>query len=310
MPEVVPEVISESAGKAIRQVQKTERQETSAPVQDQPETHPEETRAPETTPPVQDKAAPQGTTTWAPVPDSNKPGSTRKKTPRRVEVVLSTGGYLAQANGGTVQGYGVPYNPGMPATKAHEGDTKAEGLTVPMLSRNRESTTESTHRQSVRLSLGVSYSFAPRWSVGTGVTYNVLRSDYSTESGTTVTNTTRHLHYLGIPLNLQFNFLEWRMLSLSLNAGGLWEAAVGSKLNTRSYVGEQLASSFQEFPQVTDFRWSVNAGVGVQYQLFRYGALFLQPGVIWHLPGNGEVESYYTVHPVSFDLTFGYRFTF
>lgn len=238
-------------------------------------------------------------------PEDRKPSRRPKKAPGRVSLQLSTGGYLAQAHAAS-SGYGVPSHPGMPG-----GFTKAgNDVNVWMLSRNRASDTESSHRQSLRLSLGVNYAFTPRWSVGTGLTYTVLRSDYSTVSGETTTNTTRHLYYLGIPLNLQWTAFRWRALSIGLNAGPLFQAAVGSRENTRSYIGDNHSENLVQNPQVKDFRWSVTAGVGVQYQLFRHGAVFLQPGFSWHLPGTGEIESYYSLHPLSFDFTFGYRFTF
>ena len=339
VPEVMPveasETVPESAAKAIRQVQKTVRQkasavetvaaagpvetaeptetvgtapETTAQVQNRPETHPEEAREPDpSAKPAQN--APGFEQSSTPKADSQRQRNSRRNADApRIQVTLGTGGFLANASGGTTRGYGIPYNPGMPMTTLTKADS--EPITVPMLGRNRESTTQSSHRQSVKLNIGISYSFAPRWSVGSGVTYTVLRSEYTTDSGNTVSKATRQLHYLGIPLNLQFMVFEWRELGIGVNAGGMWETAVGSRLNKMEYVGDELASESQEFPGVKDQRWSINGGVSLQYQLFRYGAIFVQPGVSWHIPGNNEVESYYTVHPVAFDFTLGYRFTF
>ena len=146
--------------------------------------------------------------------------------------------------------------------------------------------------------------------MGSGLTYTVLRSDYATVSGNTTTNTTRYLHYLGIPLQAQFKAFEWWRLSVNIDAGPVFEFAVGSKLDTRAYIGDQLTAESMERPAVKDLRWSLGAGVDVQYQLFTYGALFLQPGFSWHIPNGSELESYYTLHPFSFDFTFGFRFTF
>lgn len=298
--EVLAETLTETAAEPVREQNEpqtfTEVPEQPVREQNEPETL---TNVPEQ--PIREQNAPQ---TFTEVPDSftEKPKARTKSRRKRVELQLSTGAYLAQA-ASLSSGYGIPYSPGM--------DTKADSPspTVPMLSRNRPSTTEGSHRQSLRLSLGVSYAFAPRWSVGSGLTYTALRSDYATTSGNTVTYATRHLYYLGVPLQMQFNALEWKRLSVFVSAGALFETAVGSRLNTRAFIGEQQASESQQFPSVKDLRWSLTAGAGVQYQLFRYGALFLQPGFSWHIPNGGDVESYYSLHPCSFDLTFGYRFT-
>ena len=230
---------------------------------------------------------------------------TRKKKAGRVAVQFSTGAYLAQARSSS-SGFGIPVNPGIsPSFTKGWGD-----VNVYMLSQNRASVTESAHRQNIRLSLGVSYEFAPRWSIGTGLTYTSLRSDYNTDSGESSAHTVRHLYYLGVPITLQWQAFQWKALSINLNAGPLFEWAVGSRVNTQTYIGDQLSSQVVQTQAVKDPRWSLFAGVGVQYQLFRHGAIFLQPGISWHIPANNGVESYYSVHPLSPEFTFGYLFTF
>ncbi len=236
-------------------------------------------------------------------------GTTEREKPaskKKIQLRLSSGTYLAQAANELFNGYGVPYNPGMTiATKSGE-----EGeITVPMLSRNRESSTEARHRQLLRVQLGVTYPLSKRWSIGSGVSYSLLQSEYATVSGETRTQTTRQLHYLGVPLTAQFKAFEFKRLSILAEAGPMFEAAVGSKVWTQSYVGDMLASRQLEYPLVKDFRWSLNAGLSVQYQLFRHGAIFVQPGISWHFAGNGNVESVYSLRPLSFDFSFGFRFT-
>lgn len=229
----------------------------------------------------------------------------RKKKAGRVAVQFSSGAYLAQARSSS-SGFGIPAHPGLPPafTKAQDE------VNVYMLGRNKASETEVKHRQSLRLSLGVSYAFTPRWSIGTGLTYTSLRSDYETVSGEASTHTVRHLYYLGVPITLQWQAFQWKALSINLNAGPLFEWAVGSRENTQTFVSGKLLSQQEETRPVKDPRWSVFAGVGIQYQLFRYGALFLQPGISWHFPAGSGVESYYSAHPLSPEFTFGYRFTF
>ena len=236
-------------------------------------------------------------------------GTTEREKPaskKKIQLRLSSGTYLAQAANELFKGYGVPYNPGMTiATKSGE---KGE-ITVPMLSRNRESSTEARHRQLLRVQLGVTYPLSKRWSIGSGVSYSLLQSEYATVSGETRTQTARQLHYLGVPLTAQFKAFEFKRLSILAEAGPMFEAAVGSKVWTQSYVGDMLASRQLEYPLVKDFRWSLNAGLSVQYQLFRHGAIFVQPGISWHFAGNGNVESVYSLQPLSFDFSFGFRFT-
>ena len=255
----------------------------------------------------QKEPAPEKTEPAPVAPDPWPQAETAPRKRGKVRLSVTSGAYLAQAGVAVSQGYGIPSHPGMTMqTKAVQGG----GISVPMLSRNRASTTETSHRQSARLALGVEYAFTPRWSVATGLTYTVLRSDFQTFSGETSASTTRHLYYLGVPLTLQWKALEWNRLSINLSAGPMWETAVAARENTVSYIGSQKASEQEERPSIRDSHWSLNAGVGVQYQLLRYGAVFLQPGLSWHIPGSGAVESWYTAHPLSPDFTFGFKFTF
>jgi hypothetical protein len=179
-----------------------------------------------------------------------------------------------------------------------------------MLSRNRETTTEASHRRFPRISVGVSYEFAPRWSVGTGITYSALRSDYTALSGTTETRTERYLHYLGIPLNIQYRAWEWRGLSLYLSGGPMVETAVGARVETRSFVSGKPASEQWETLSCRDWFWSLNAGAGLQFKIARETALYLQPCLSWHIPGGYHIESSYTARPLSFELDFGVRWSF
>ena len=271
------------------------------PTENRPhETAPEKTPVPETLPQKPAKEEESFPANFGHT-EREKPAAKEK-----IQLRLSSGTYLAQAANELFKGYGVPYNPGMTiATKSGE-----EGeITVPMLSRNRESSTEARHRQLLRVQLGVTYPLSKRWSIGSGVSYSLLQSEYATVSGETRTQTTRQLHYLGVPLTAQFKAFEFKRLSILAEAGPMFEAAVGSKVWTQSYVGDMLASRQLEYPLVKDFRWSLNAGLSVQYQLFRHGAIFVQPGLSWHFAGNGNVESVYSLQPLNFDFSFGFRFT-
>ena len=262
---------------------------------------PEPAPEPELEPAVEPVPEPQP---WPePEQSARKP---RRKT-GRVEITVTSGGMLlAQAPGTVTKSYGVAYNPGM----GNAAPMVKSDITTRMLSRNRETTTESQHRRLPRISLSVSYEFIPRWSVGTGITYSSLRSDYTALSGTTETRTVRHLHYLGVPLNLQYRAWEWKGFSLYLSGGPMVERAVGARVETNSYVSGKLASEQQESISCKDWFWSFNAGAGLQFKLTRKGALYVQPGLSWHMPGGDHIESSYTARPLSFEMDFGARWTF
>ena len=222
----------------------------------------------------------------------------------RIGISVRSGGYLAQAASSVSTGYGVPYNLGIQTKSVNGGDP-----TIAMLSRNRASTTTETHRPGNRIGLGISYEFLPRWSLESGVSYTSLLSAYNTTSGLSVSDATRTVKYIGIPMNVQFRLLDKKRLCIYLSAGPMLETAVGGSVSTTSYISGKRSSDQYEPLDLNDLQWSFGSGAGVQLGISRHGALFAQPGFSWHFAGSGNVESYYTAHPFSWDLALGYRLT-
>ncbi|MBQ7751184.1 MAG: outer membrane beta-barrel protein [Bacteroidales bacterium] len=226
----------------------------------------------------------------------------RRQVPR-IQVGVSRTGYLAQAAVSTTSGVGIP----------SFAVTKADGTTAPglsMLSRNKTSTTEGTHTQSARLSLTLRVNLTSRWGIETGLVSSTLDSRFSTTVGNSLSETTRSIDYLGIPVYITYNLLEWKSLGLYLCGGPMYEFSVGTSTESRTYIGGTLTGSDVDNSPINDRQLSLNAAAGVQLKLFRRGALFLQGGGSYHFANDDSPESFYTERPFSPNLTVGYRFLF
>lgn len=246
-----------------------------------------------------------------PAPEKIEPASEKtvielKKSRRqapRIQVGVSRTGYLAQAAVSTTSGVGIP----------SFAVTKADGTTAPglsMLSRNKTSTTEGTHTQSARLSLTLRVNLTSRWGVETGLVSSTLDSRFSTTVGNSLSETTRSIDYLGIPVYITYNLLEWKSLGLYLCGGPMYEFSVGTSTESRTYIGGTMTGSDVDNSPINDRQLSLNAAAGVQLKLFRRGALFLQGGGSYHFANDDSPESFYTERPFSPNLTVGYRFLF
>ena len=216
------------------------------------------------------------------------------------------GNYMADAGNIVTKGYGIAYNPGMAGAQ-----TKSQGpaYVAPLMaaSRNRESTTIGSHRQYGQFFFGFSYSFTPHWSVETGRNITWLRSNYDSTSGLTSRYTSRDMQYDGIPVYVQYKALEWKGLGLILSAGPMIEACSSADVNTYTYVNSNPSSENKETVDCYDLRFSLHAGAAAQAKISNRSALFVQPGLAWHIPNGGEMESLYTVNPISWELSFGFR---
>lgn len=215
-----------------------------------------------------------------------------------LRLALRTEGCLSPSQSLTTTGYGLPSASGnLPGN-----------ISLRMVSRNKASTSQTEHSQSARLSLGVQYAFLPRLALESGLSLTTLQSHTTTVAGAAQTTSHQKMQYLGIPLMLHFDALQWRRLGLYLQAGPMFEWCVGTQVTENSELGDHQLDGSLNNQRVKDQVWSLQAAAGVQLKVFSHGALFIQPGFSYHFPGTGEVENYYTTHPAAFSLSFGYRF--
>ena len=227
----------------------------------------------------------------------------KTKKPLRLQAGFSATGLIAQNTSSVSSGYGIQ---GIPGTKSSSPSTTGSA-DISMLSRNKASTTTSTYSQSARLAIGLILGFQNGWGLETGIVSTTLRSESSTTSGRSESFTERRMNYVGIPLYLHWNALSWKIFDIYFCGGPMYETCVGTATRTDQYLdGSRTGNGFDRFP-IVDRRWSLNAGAGLQIRLSGSSALFAQPGFSWHFRGTADVDNYYSEHPASLGVTFGYR---
>ena len=243
------------------------------------------------------------------------PDIPRRVRPLKVQIGLSTTGYFGQIAMNTTAGVGFPESPGirpgaLQATKANSTAAATTTGVPKMLSRNKASTTDATHAQSLRTALGLAIDITDRWGVESGIVTSTLTSHFNTAAGDSREFTTRTMIYRGIPLYLRYNALNWQRFRLYLNAGPMYEYSARTSTNKDTYMGSKETGRDVDHTNIHDSIWSLNAGAGMQVRIFKHGALYVLPGVSYHFPSGSSVENFYTEHPLSFSVTFGYNFLF
>lgn len=155
-------------------------------------------------------------------------------------------------------------------------------ITVNTVSINRN----VRHHQPVKFGLSLRYQFDDRWSLESGLTYTLLVSDITTDVNGISSHSKQKLHYLGIPLNVGYQFWTDRKLGLYVSSGGT--------------IDKLLNGSGWQF--------SVNGSAGAEYTLGNRFSLYAEPGLGYYFPNNSELYTIYQDHPWNFNLTFGLRF--
>ena len=214
-------------------------------------------------------------------------------------------------------GAGVPGGPAsstfteyaMSAASRADGSRAASPMAA-LLSRNRTTTTIANHKMTFRAGFMVNVPLSRHFSVESGLLYTILSADITSVSGGIEAINKQRIHYLGIPLHAVYTPLSTRHFSCYISAGPMAEFSFRTDWKTAGSIDGVGTGSASGRLGKNDWLWSLEANAGVQWHPYSKGAFFLQPGISWHFPKEGAQESFYTVHPLAFTLSAGYRIFF
>lgn len=204
----------------------------------------------------------------------------------------NTGGIMAQSSPMLAEPYG-------PVTD----DFRFGTLDIVANSNPRE--IRYDHDYPIKAGLSVGYAFGGKWSVTTGVTYSFLRSTLKYSEGKSYGEGTQKLHYLGIPVSLNYDIVKNRRLTLYLSGGGEMQKLLDGKMTIRKEgTGSE---TINEGVSENSLQWSLHAALGAQYILGNGIGIYVEPGAEYHFDNGSCVMNYYKKHKTSFSLNLGIR---
>lgn len=169
---------------------------------------------------------------------------------------------------------------------------------------------DEEHNRPIRMSLSVDIPLTGALSLESGLTYSILRSTFTTSSGTRVSEDKQTLGYLGVPLNLKADLWRNDLFTVYGIGGGMVEKCVNAVANTYTTVGGEKNGTTKLQFNVKPLAWSVNASAGFQVNIPGSLGIYAEPGISYHFPDNTKVRSIYTEKPFDFVLSFGVRYSF
>uniref|UniRef100_UPI003FF1394D hypothetical protein n=1 Tax=Alistipes shahii TaxID=328814 RepID=UPI003FF1394D len=150
------------------------------------------------------------------------------------------------------------------------------------------------HHQPLSFGIAVRKEFAHGLSLESGVNYTLLRSDVRMQY--TSDDVAQKLHFIGVPLRFNWQFLERGRFSLYIGAGGMVEKCVSARLGSET-VDE---------PGV---QWSALAAVGAQYRVGGMVGLYFEPEGSYYFTETG-LRTSRTDSPLTLTLRLGVRLSF
>ena len=157
------------------------------------------------------------------------------------------------------------------------------------------------HKQPISFGLTLSYPLTKRLSLSTGAVYTKLSSDFLTIVQDHQIKRHQVLHYVGIPLNLQFSVWQWHGLEAYFAAGGQLDWNVAAQSNTDG-VDQKMDKDRAQ--------WSVGGSLGVQYHIVPQIGLYAEPGIRYYFNNGSSISNFYKDKPTNFNLQLGLRFDF
>ena len=157
------------------------------------------------------------------------------------------------------------------------------------------------HKQPISFGLTLSYPLTKRLSLSTGAVYTRLSSDFLTLAQNHQIKRHQVLHYVGIPLNLQFSVWQWHGLEAYLTAGGQVDWNVAAKANTDG-IDQKMDKDRAQ--------WSLGGSLGVQYHIVPQVGLYAEPGIRHYFNNGSSISNFYKDKPTNFNLQLGLRFDF
>ncbi len=198
-------------------------------------------------------------------------------------------------------------NPGSSANGdiAYSGD-KTEDILIANL--NDKVTSDVHHQQPLTFAVRAAYPLTGRLSVESGLDYTLLRSSFNYGGSKAYEQTDQTLHYLGIPLNLNYIALSFRRLDIGVSVGVMAEKCVYGKAVTDFVMGSHKERTTHTL-SVKGLQWSSGVSLSLQYNLARRVGLFMEPGLRYRYgtDRNTEVRSSYTQEPLRFSVAVGAR---
>ena len=154
------------------------------------------------------------------------------------------------------------------------------------------------YHQPISFGLTTNFPISSNLSVSSGVVYTRLSSEFTNIANSIVYEKKMTLHYIGIPLNVQYRVWQWHGLNVYATAGGQADFNVKVRLEADGQEQEMEKDRVQ---------WSVGGALGVQYNIIPQLGLYAEPGIKYYFDNGSSIRNYFKYRPTNFNLQIGLR---
>jgi hypothetical protein len=132
-----------------------------------------------------------------------------------------------------------------------------------------------SHKQPISVGITVERKIGSsgRFSVESGIVYSLLNSDVTSGNY----ELRQHIHYLGIPVAVKWNFVNAGRFTVYAEGGGMVEKSIAGRMENRD--NKKLNTGHFN---VKGFQYSLAANAGAEYKIYKNVGIYVQPGVSYY----------------------------
>jgi hypothetical protein len=132
-----------------------------------------------------------------------------------------------------------------------------------------------SHKQPISVGITVERKLGSRgrFSVESGIVYSLLNSDVTSGNY----ELRQHIHYLGIPVAVKWNFVNAGRFTVYAEGGGMVEKSIAGRMENRD--NKKLNTGHFN---VKGFQYSLAANAGAEYKIYKNVGIYVQPGVSYY----------------------------
>ena len=164
----------------------------------------------------------------------------------------------------------------------------------------RNQQVNAKHHAPVSVGLQVAFGIASRLSLSTGLVYTRTSSDFYPYAPGSSYNVHQVLHYVGIPVGLNYEFWQSGGFHAYVMAGAEADYNVKNDTEEEGVKKEDAKRDRVQF--------SGKASLGAQYDITPKVGLYIEPGAKYYFDNGSHVENTFKDKKLNFNLQFGLRF--
>ena len=149
-----------------------------------------------------------------------------------------------------------------------------------------------THYLPMRVGFSTSFSISDRLNLTTGLEYLLFTSRFSNDSSK---GTKQFVHYLGIPVRLDWTLVSHNGLDLYVGGGIAGDYCLAASLGGNQIEKDGLGVSLL-------------GASGIQYHITNSVGIYVEPELSWTIPSESrKLDTYCSEHPIMFTFATGIR---